>query len=90
MDKEKTDFLKKTMDKLENMRIYRKHIENQKQYFNFIYFNFQIILKAFCHLFEKKIKTEILIRAYCYLPKKVYSISWTFISINKNSNHQGC
>lgn len=54
MDKEKTDFLKKTMDKLENMRIYRKHIENQKEYFNFIYFNFQIILKAFCHNFEKK------------------------------------
>lgn len=30
MDKEKTDFLKKGMDKQENMRIYKKHIEYPK------------------------------------------------------------
>lgn len=70
MDKEKIDFLKKTMDKLENMRIYRKHIENQKEYFNFIYFNFQIILKAFCHNFEKKIKTEIFNKSLLLSSKK--------------------
>lgn len=30
MDKEKTDFLKKGMDKLENMRTYRKRIDYPK------------------------------------------------------------
>lgn len=30
MDKEKTDFLKKGMDKLENMRTCRKHTEYPK------------------------------------------------------------
>lgn len=48
MDKEKTGFLKKAMDKLENMRVYRKHIEKQKGILILSsYFNFQIILKAF-------------------------------------------
>lgn len=32
MDKEKTNFLKKIMDKLENMRTYRKHKENQREF----------------------------------------------------------
>ena len=35
-DEEKTDFLKETADKLENMRTCRKSIENQKGYFNFV------------------------------------------------------
>lgn len=34
MDKEKTDFLMETIDKLENMRNYREHIQNKKGYFN--------------------------------------------------------
>lgn len=75
-DEEKTDFLKETADKLENMRTCRKPIENQKEYFNFVQLYFQIIfLKAFSHVFERNIKTEISIKAYFYLLKIVYSIS---------------
>lgn len=40
-------------------------------------------------MFDRKIKTEILIRAYFYLPKKYILFHGHVISINKNSNPQG-